>query len=491
MSESSINTLVVVGSGINVAMAAAVLSAQLNRHEAKLVVVELKSETCGPEAETCGPEFWPLCELNGLRPRDLIAKAQGTFRLGSLYRSDARRWFVPYGAYGLQAPLAGFESAMLKALRLSKEGGVDAFSVAASAAASGKFALPAQDRPDLCNALKAGVILSARRYQQNLAAASRSRELQWVSARELTRVDRDSAGNIRRVMLNTGETITGDFWIDCTEDKGVLQAENKKDMPLNLPWDSVAYACSAYRDTTMPADEYQKMPWGWLRRKALQQSVHYELFYKSGEVENRTLKQVVRQMASDETLDLKHRKLDIGATTEPWLGNCLGVGHAAANIGELVFSDLALVQAGIVMFLDLFPVGPGDEWSARHYNEQWLQYVREAHEYTALHGVVDEMANRTGEPTASRLPRTLVQKVEIFKRRGKVEEAESDAVLAAQWLGMLYGMGFRPMDSSLNLEIVPDEKLLLGVEKIRERIRSTVATMPKHDAFIHQYFKEH
>lgn len=482
MSESTVNKIVVVGSGISVGMVAAMLSAQLGPRGIELVAVELNTDEPATRAEACGSEFWPLCELSGLNPQNLIAKAGGTFRLGSLYRSGDRRWFVPFGAYGLQASAAGFDAAMLKALRLTGKGSIEDYSLAASAALGGKFAIPGRERADLCNSLKAGVSLSVPHCRQYLTDVSRKRGVRFVKSGGVSEIERDEAGHIRRVTLATGERIEGDFWIDCSGDAALLRLD-KKTVPVELPWDSVAYASREGPMDEMPADEYQRTSWGWRRKKSLQGSAQYELYYKHGEVDEATLADSLPGPAPR----LTSRRLVLGASPTPWEANCLGVGSSVANLGELVFSDLALVQAGIVVWLDLYPVCADDCWGARHYNQQWSTHVREALEYTLLHSAVDSGVS-PDTLCDGRLPEALTSKLAIFTRRGRIEEPESDAVSETQWLGMMYGIGLRPLGSPLHLEPIASEKVLRGVDTVGERIRTTVAGMPSHTEFVNKFF---
>lgn len=482
MMESTINKIVVVGSGANVAMVASMLSAQLASRGVELVAIDVDTGEPGPSAEAFGPEFWPSCELGGINPRDLIARARGTFRLGSLYQNGDKRWFVPYGSYGLQTS-AGFEAAMLKALRVSGQGDIQDYSLAASAALRGKFAIAGPERADLRNALKAGVILSERPLREHLTSISRERGVRFVNTDGLSEIDRDDAGLIRSVSLSCGDRIDGDFWIDCSGDTALL-GQDGKTVPIELPWDSVAYASRETPMDDLPADEYQKASWGWRRKKSLQGVAHYELYYKHGDVDEATLKSSL----SGSALTWISRRQTLGVSPTPWKGNCLGVGSSVANLGELIFSDMALVQAGIVLWLDLYPVCADDHWGARHYNEQWSTHIREALEYTQLHSV--DLDVSPGDLLDGRMPEALTSKLAIFTRRGRIEEPESDAVSETQWLGMMYGVGLRPLGSPLHLEPVADEKIHRGVEKMGERIRTTVEGMPPHRKFVEQYFNE-
>ncbi len=119
--------LVLIGHGLWLQMATAIVAKHLQPFGIRCVAVELPAQNKEPAAVACGPELATLCQMLGLPLQLLLAKAKGTFSLGSQYQHNNASWFVPFAHYGLNAAAAEFEQAILQLLQQDQSANAEQF----------------------------------------------------------------------------------------------------------------------------------------------------------------------------------------------------------------------------------------------------------------------------------------------------------------------------------------------------------------------------
>lgn len=138
-----------------------------------------------------------------------------------------------------------------------------------------------------------------------------------------------------------------------------------------------------------------------------------------------------------------------GRVIEPWQGNVLAVGRAAAHCETFDGQPLAVALADIARALELLP-RPGASG-------------RETAEYNRRSGMVhdfllDWAAERWGPP--AQLPPGLAALRAQFAHRGRIPFRDEDPVPQGQWIGWLLGRGERPRHLDLTAVGIPEAQLV-------------------------------
>jgi tryptophan halogenase len=439
--------LVLIGHGLWLQMATAIVARHLQPFGFRCVAVELPTQSKEPAAVACGPELATLCQMLGLPLQLLLAKAKGTFSLGSHYQHNTTSWFVPFAHYGLNAAAAEFDQAILQLLQQDQSANAEQFCIAAVAAQQGKFALAPANRADLAEALSFGLHLSTAEFTACLKHFNRQLGVSMLSSQKPEMLY-DAQGLIRSLRLEQGNEIPVGYCLDCraeAEKSGqtlhLFSAQDKAEL-LQQPFSTVI-----------------QTSWGYVVRLPLQNGSYWSSQYSGSAADMARIQQELQQKTglTDWQLDSRQRQ----AEDQPWRGNHLRVGQAAASVDCPLYNGLTALQYLVIRWLDLLPNQSHCPATALMYNQHWLQFKSEVQDFLLLHQ--QPLATKTGR---------------AFTRLGRVLSTETDAIKASQWFGLLQGLGLRPELPCRLLANRTDSEIQQGLRQVQQQIARLVATMP-------------
>jgi tryptophan 7-halogenase len=427
--SACIQQIAVVGRGLPLAMSAAILAKSLKPFAIKILAIELPADPHMPLAEATGPEFSGLCHILGLDEREIIRRCQGTFRLGSQYHRGAHSWFVPFAHLGMSAGQDEIEQALFQSLRSQTDADLGLWSMASVAAKAGKFAIAGQDRPDLRQALDYGVHLDAKAYSHILKAYCRQLGVTWhVAGDGQFTLQHNDHGELVSCRLLEVE-LSADFWLDLSHEgflsspqdsKINASSRGKETRPL-LPIQHRAQWMSAQQSDDQPCSQFTHFADGWLKQIPLRSGTYYQFFSTTTAAELPTVEAQIRGLIADVPEQLQWQALKCESGAQPWQNNYLSLGQVAAECAGMLFSELQIVQAALVQFLDLFPDLPIGEDNRRYFNLRWQDFAQEAYDFSLAHFV------EPGSDLDS-ASLTLTQRMQVFARLGRLAPLLSDAV---------------------------------------------------------------
>jgi tryptophan halogenase len=487
MSEM-IKQIAIVGSGMPLTMATAILASSLKPFNVKIIAIELAQYEAYSAAESCGPEFSALCNILGLQEQKIISHCNGTFRLGNQYQLPQHQFFVPYAHIGLSAEQDDFEQALFQTSAQHNGLNLNEWSSASSAALAGKFAIAGNNRPDLQKALEYGVHLDRQQYQVSVQEVCNQSHVQWINANDAAlTVERDENGDITSVIVGDKQKIAAQFWIDLSSERE-LSANNAQVTYATATATAIAisHRCEWQQSVvnlSQPYTQLQKLKAGWLKVIPLRNRTIYQAFVDGSQGSLQSLQQELLELSVGFPVALFWQKLACHKLEEPWQGNTLALGDGALQLGGLIFTELQCLQAALVQFLDLFPdllIGPRNR---HHYNRMWQRFVIDAHDYTAAHFYADYKLTAPKATTA-----TLQQRIALFQRLGRLEPMHSDAVTESQWYNLLFGLGIRPELPSAVISKIDAATLTNRIDHVREAIFKLVCGMPTQEQYLARFY---
>ena len=480
--NQGIKKIAIIGSGAALSMTVAILAAALKPFKVKIVVLALPCSTAETLVETTGPEFSALCQILGLDERAVIRQCQATFRLGTHYTLGSEDMFVPFAHLGVKAEQDDFEQGLFQLLADKPQGNLTRWSAAASAAMAGKFAIAGKDRPDLRQALDYGVHLDIADYAKQLAKVGAADLVEWHHlSGQTVNIQHDETGNIVQASVEQLK-VNADFWFDLRSGQSRAQWQ---DWTADLP----IYLSAQWRTQQLKSQQacthMHKLQAGWLKIMPLRNGTVYQLFACDQHSDVAQLEQQTRELGYAINHSLNWSPLSCGALENPWQGNCLYLGKAAIELGDLVFSELQCLQTALVQFIDLFPDLPIGEYNRRHYNHKWQHFTQDVRDFSAAH-FLSETAKYNGVLTS--MPDSLVTRLQVFARLGRTEPMHSDAVTESQWNHLLFGLGLRPELSSVVLSAMDEPFLAKAAEQVAQSIANLVAGMPPHQLYMERFY---
>jgi tryptophan halogenase len=90
-----------------------------------------------------------------------------------------------------------------------------------------------------------------------------------------------------------------------------------------------------------------------------------------------------------------------------------------------------------------------------------------------------------------RIPDSLGEKLELFRRRGRVVKYREGVFFDGSWIAVYLGQRVIPSGHDMRADGPEPGALIAGMEAVRREIRATAESMPDHLARIRQYCPMH
>ena len=489
--------VVVVGGGTAGWMTAAAVASLLpGRCDVHLV----ESEAIGivGVGEATLPHIRSFNERLGIDEADFMAATRATFKLGIEFVDWGRlgdSYIHPFGTFGPGTGEIDFHQFWL---RLRQQGmavpDLDHFSMACTMARMNRFALPSTDPRRLESTFGYAYQFDATLYAPYLRAIAEARGARRTEGR-IVAVHRDGeSGDVVSVQLEDGTRIEGDLFVDCSGFVSLLLdktlGEPFEDWSKWLLNDRAAAMPCRTEGAVTPFTGVIAMPYGWRWRIPLQHRTGNGYVFSSQFLSEEDARRAIEAAAEGEKIaDPRVLRFKAGRRRRSWVHNCVGVGLASGFLEPLESTSIYLIQQAITALLELFPDGAITGVERDEYNRLIdLEYDR-IRDFLILHYHATERADtpywdyvRTME-----IPDTLAEKMELFRRRGRVVKYREGVFLDASWVAVYLGQRVIPQGHDLRADAPSAESLVAGMRKLAGDIQGIAAGMEDHGAYLRRY----
>lgn len=302
-----------------------------------------------------------------------------------------------------------------------------------------------------------GYHFDAQLVGEYLKERAKARGVIHVQAKVLE-VNQAPDGDIASVLTDTGDTIEGDFFVDCSGFRGTLIqqtlqvpfrsfAENLfNDSAVVLPTAQVANIGSETVSTAM------KYGWAWeipLTHRIGNGYVYSSSFCSSDEAEME-LRTALGLLDSD--TEARHLKMKVGRVENHWHKNCLAVGLSQGFIEPLEATALNLVCNTVYDFIETYEAAGYSSEGRKGFNDRANQGFEKIRDYIVAHYIMNSRDDtdywrQNGENR--NVSDTLQQILQIWKMGKSLnEEMErlqiQSSYTAMSWYCLLAGYGFYP-----------------------------------------------
>lgn len=449
------------------------------------VAIELV-ETSGPDhsigpfgpAEATLPAFHAFLAAAGVDEDALLHAARGSFALGSAFSgwggADAS-WFLPFGEIG--APLGSVPFPQLVArlrgagetLRLAD------YSLAAVAAASGRFARPSADPRSVLSSYGYGLHLDKAGLAATLRGLAKGvTHHQPRFARALR-----SEGTVTALELESGQHIPGDLFLDCTGAAARLCHDHGfESWSAWLPCDRAIESATSAEGVPPPYAHAGAHDAGWRRTIPLAGGQGEALIYASAHLADAHAAGFGPEPAV---------AIAQGRRSQAWQGNVIAIGAAAALVEPLHGHNLQMVHTAIQRLIALFPNNiHGAE--AAEYNRLTASEADRVRDFAILHYKTNA---RIGQAfwdacRAMTVPEPLQYKLDLYASRGRMPIYDDELFDRPEWIAALDGQGVRPRRHDALADAIPEAQLHQHLARLREVILAAAKAMPGHGAALRQ-----
>jgi tryptophan halogenase len=495
MNDKPVRRIVVVGGGTAGWMSATLLSNILLKGGYTIRLIESDEIGIVGVGEATIPPIRLYNAAISLDENEFLRRTKGTFKLGIEFVNWGRigeSYMHGFGKIGMDWNSLPCYQYWLKMRQQGKVGDADRYSINTAASRQNKFM---RGQPEMKNSPLADIAY-AFHFDATLYAAY-LRELgekQGVLRTEGKIVDvalRPEDGFIDHVVMESGEKIHGDIFLDCSGIRALLIEGALKtgyeDWNHWLPCDrAIAVPCEP-AGPLMPMTRSTAHKAGWQWRIPLQHRTGNGHVYAS------------RFMEQDEATDILMRNLDGKALAEPrlirflpgkrkkvWNRNCVAVGLSSGFLEPLESTSIHLIQTTIVRLTRLLPNVGIHQAEIDEFNRQVDFDYDRIRDFIILHY---KQTHRDDSPMwnycrTMPVPDTLQHKMDLFRANGRFVRESDELFTDLSWFQVMIGQGLHPRGYDAIVEQSSDEEVMAFLTNVEQVIAKCVAVMPLHADFI-------
>lgn len=486
----SVRKIVIAGGGTAGWMAASAIAKLLGKN---LDITLVESEEIGTVGvgEATIPTLHIFHQLMGIREADVMAATDATFKLGIRFenwKDIGESYLHSFGFLGRDCWAAQFHHFWLRGLRSGIAQEIGDYCKEHLAAREGRFSVTENQE---------------RNHAYHFDAARYAAYLRGIAERfGVTRVegkirevclDADS-GFIEALLLESGERIEGDLFIDCTGFRGMLIEQalhtGYEDWSHWLPCDRAIAVQTTSVGPPVPFTRSIARGSGWQWRIPLQTRTGNGLVFCS------------RYLSDERAIDLLCENLEGERLTEPrvipfktgtrrahWNKNCIAIGLSSGFLEPLESTSIHLIQKSIIRLMHLFPREQIEQADIDEFNQQTRFELENIRDFIILHYHVTA---RRDTPfwrycRSMAIPESLQHRLQMFERSGRLFKLAEELFGDASWLQVMLGQGLMPKEYHPIVDHMTENELKQFLAQIRRSVRAQVEMMPPHLEFLQRY----
>jgi tryptophan halogenase len=496
MSDLRIRRVVIVGGGTAGWMAAAVFARTMG-DGLDIRVVESDAIGTVGVGESTIPQIRNVNHFLGIDEDAMLRATSGTFKLGIQYNDWVRpghSYMHAFGDVGLPVGPLPFQHYWL---RRRAEGGTEdlaTYSLNATAAKACRMARIEKVGDSPMAGMKYAFQFDAGLYGRMLRTYAEQRGAKRIEGKVIDVRLRAEDGFVEAIVLESGERIDGDLFIDCSGFRALLIEGALKsgfeDWRDWLACDRALALGSAPASPMRPYTQANARPAGWQWRIPLQHRTGNGHVYCSEFMSEDEATAILLQSLDGEALgDPRPIRFTSGVRRQIWSRNCVAIGLAAGFLEPLESTAIYLIQSGISRLLSLFPDRGFDQAIIDEYNRNMRKDYEQVRDFLVLHYRTTE---RRDTPfwrrcAALPVPEALRHKLEIFTGTGQIFRDGEELFTEQSWLQVMVGQGILPRRHHPLADNLPREKLEEFLGSIRTLIQGAVGRMPAHEQFIAEH----
>ncbi len=488
-----IQKIVIVGGGTAGWMAAAMLA----RAMGSLVTIELiESDEIGTVGvgEATIPQIKLFNNALGLDENEFLSKTQGTIKLAIQFNDWARlgdSYMHAFGGIGIDLGMIDFYQYWLKSVQTGDASSLWDYSLNAVAAKQNRF-----EKMDKLGETR----LPGVRYAYHFDASLFAKYLRsYCETYSVVRTEgkitetrlREADGFIESVVLENGEVISGDLFIDCSGFRGLLIEGALKtgyhDWSHWLPCDSAVAVPCATTEPLLPYTKATAHSAGWQWRIPLQHRTGNGHVFSS------------KFMSSDEATSILLNNIDAEALAEPrlikfttgqrkkfWNKNCVALGLASGFIEPLESTSIYMVQFALGKLIDMFPRQNFSLIDIAEYNRQLTAETEHIRDFIILHYHATERRDSAfwNYCRTMPVPESVTRKIQLFTSSASIYREDNELFSEVGWLQVMLGQRIAPQTYHPLADALSDAELNEYLFNVKTIVNKAAAILPAHQTYI-------
>ena len=415
--EQRIKRVVIAGGGTAGWIAALALGRQL-RGVVEVVLVESDEIATIGVGESTIPTSRTFHQYMGVDEADFVRATGSTFKLGIAFENwggEGDRYVLSFGTIGKSTWMVDFHHFWLRARALGLAGGIGEYCLEHQAGDAGKFG-PSERVP-----LNYAYHLDAGRYGRYLRELAEGDGVTRVEGKIAEVRQNSESGDIEALVLESGQTVEGDLFIDCTGFRGLLIEQSLHagfdDWSHWLPCDSAIAVQTRAVEPPQPYTRAMAHKAGWQWRIPLQHRVGNGIVFSSAHLPPDEAEQMLRANIEGETLiEPRLIRFKAGARRKTWVKNCIALGLSSGFVEPLESTSIHLIMIAVTRLLQNFPFAGVSEAAVERFNLQSARELDGIRDFIVLHYRLNQRNEDFWRHCREfELPDSLAERIALFR----------------------------------------------------------------------------
>ncbi|WP_348983717.1 tryptophan halogenase family protein [Microbulbifer sp. CAU 1566] len=493
MNNKKIKKLVILGGGTAGWMTAALVARSM-RETVDITLVESDQIGTVGVGEATIPPIQNFNRALGIDEQEFLKATRGTIKLGIQFENWSRpgsSYMHAFGNIGKNFPFCDFHHYWLRARANGDTSSLWDYSLNYQAAINNRFAplanIPNTNLPGIAYAYH----FDAGLYAQYLRTFCEQRGVQRIEGKVCDVRQNESNGDLESLLLENGQTVKGDLFVDCSGFVGllidkVLCSEYER-WDKWLPCDRAMAVPSKSAEQLVPYTRSIAHSAGWQWQIPLQHRTGNGMVYSSAHWSDEQARNALLANLPGEALaEARIIPFKTGHRREQWKNNVVSLGLASGFLEPLESTSIHLVQSAASRLIKCFPHRGIRPEEVAEFNRQSRIEMERIRDFIILHYKANQRRDsdfwRDCEEMA--VPDTLNEKIELFRSTGKVFRDYDDLFTEVAWQQVLIGQGVLPKDHHVIAEGLSDGQLNDLMQSLKTLIQGTVAQLPTHEAYL-------
>ncbi|MEO6264305.1 MAG: tryptophan halogenase family protein [Luteimonas sp.] len=494
MIDNRIRDIIIVGGGTAGWMTAAALSKVLTKGYS---IHLIESDEIGIVG--VGEATIPMIKLYNhaleIDENDFVRRTKGSFKLGIEFLDWGRvgdSYIHGFGKIGQDLGLISFYQYWLKMHHAGKAANLEEYSINTAAARHGKFMRAVSDRPNSPLAdIAYAYHFDAGLYAKYLSEYGQARGVRRIEGKVVRTELRGEDGYVEAVVLESGERVEGQLFIDCSGFRGLLIEQALKtgyeDWSHWLPCDrAIAVPCASAAPLT-PFTRSTARSAGWQWRIPLQHRTGNGYVFSSRFLsEDEATATLLGNLDGEPLAPPRTLRFVTGKRKKFWNKNVIAIGLASGFMEPLESTSIHLIQSSIARLTAFFPHAGFDQADIDEFNAHSDFEFDRIRDFLILHYKATE---RDDSPfwnhcRTMEIPDSLQRRMDLFRSNGRIFREGNEMFAEQSWLQVMHGQGVRAQGYHPLVDLYSEEKVAHYIENVRAVIGQCVQAMPTHETFI-------
>ena len=499
LSDNNIKNIVIVGGGTAGWMAAAAFARLLIHPEIKIHLIESEAIGTVGVGEATIPHIKYFNELLGLQEDDFVRKTNATFKLGIEFvdwDEIGKSYIHPFGEYGLDMEGLNFHQYWLRYKSFHSNDSIDDYNLQIIAAREGKFQRPVNIANSPLSKIAYAFHFDAMLYAKFMRGFAENRGVKRIEGKVVNVHQNSASGFVETLTLDDGQSINGDFFIDCTGFRGLLIEQALKsgfeDWSDILPCNRAVTVGSEKISEPIPYTRSTAKSAGWQWRIPLQSRTGNGYVYCSDYIsDDEAAETLLAGLDSKPSGDPRFIKFKTGIRKEPWKKNVLALGLAGGFMEPLESTSIHLIQTAVARLMTHFPNKNFSQTGIDFFNQQTYKEFKETRDFLVLHYSATQREDTPFWKYCKNMavPETLKQRIKLYEEMAYVYRDGYELFGPTSWFAVMHGQGLSARGYHPNIDMMPQVELEKRMSDIKRVWAHCLKKMPSHQQFIDQNCK--